>query len=85
MKNVFTWWQFVLIGAGIATAFWCVAIFLLGVWAGWPRAREKDAWRAVVHAQAHFEATVTAALYVLTIGTDRDTNGTTCNHEGDGP
>lgn len=42
MEGLFRWWQFVLIGMGIASMFWLIIIFLLGIWAGWPRARERE-------------------------------------------
>jgi hypothetical protein len=34
------------IGAFIASAFWLIVLFVVGAWAGWPRAREREAWEA---------------------------------------
>jgi len=48
MQNLFRWWQFVLIGMGIATFIWLLVfvLFIFGaVWAGWPRARERELQR----------------------------------------
>lgn len=63
---MFPWYWHAGLGAFAATIFWLVVFLVVGTWAGWPRAREREAWRAAKEAEERYDTlcrVVSRAVY----------------------